>query len=139
MADEHTGPALQFGVTGGQLAVTGGEYDPGYSEEIDSVIRNLPEVVNHCLNKAEELLSRCGSNNFEIVLSTTSGGEVFNDATDALGRRHYLKGGGKGSGTSTSPEKQRPRAYVAPANNKGIHEELSDAVLLKAALGMAGK
>lgn len=34
---------------------------------------------------------------------------------------------------------QRPRAYVVPANSKGIHEELKNAVLLKAALGMAGK
>lgn len=34
---------------------------------------------------------------------------------------------------------QRPRVYVVPKNNKGIHEELSQAVLLKAALGMAGK
>lgn len=34
---------------------------------------------------------------------------------------------------------QRPRAYVCPKNSKGIHEELSQAVLLKAALGMAGR
>lgn len=34
---------------------------------------------------------------------------------------------------------QRPRAYVVPKNDKGIHEELSQAVLLKAALGMQGK
>lgn len=137
MADE--GPSLQFGVSGGGLVATGGEYDPGYSKEIDHIIRNLPEVVDHCLSRARDLLSRCGSKNFEIVLSTTKGGEVFNDATDALGRRHFLRGGGKGAGTDKPVEKQRPRAYVAPANNKGIHEELSDAVLLKAALGMAGK
>jgi hypothetical protein len=36
-------------------------------------------------------------------------------------------------------ETARPRVYVVPKNNKGIHEELSQAVLLKAALGMAGK
>lgn len=41
--------------------------------------------------------------------------------------------------SQTRPETQRPRAYVAPNNNEGIHEELSRAVLLKAALGMAGK
>jgi diacylglycerol kinase family enzyme len=35
--------------------------------------------------------------------------------------------------------KTRARAYVAAANGKGIHEELTQAVLLKAALGMAGK
>lgn len=33
----------------------------------------------------------------------------------------------------------RPRAYVVPKNREGIHEELSQAVLLKAALGMEGK
>lgn len=37
------------------------------------------------------------------------------------------------------PETQRPRFYVAPKNREGIHEELSQAVLLKAAMGMAGK
>jgi hypothetical protein len=37
------------------------------------------------------------------------------------------------------PNTQRARAYVVPKNNKGIHEELSQAVLLKAALGMSGK
>lgn len=41
--------------------------------------------------------------------------------------------------SQTRPETQRPRAYVAPRNNEGIHEELSQAVLLKAALGMSGK
>lgn len=37
------------------------------------------------------------------------------------------------------PSTQRPRSYVAPKNNMGIHEELSQGVLLKAALGMAGQ
>jgi hypothetical protein len=40
---------------------------------------------------------------------------------------------------SNKPSNQRPRAYVVPSNDDGIHEELSQAVLLKAALGMAGK
>lgn len=40
---------------------------------------------------------------------------------------------------SENPDQSRPRAYVAPANREGIHQELSDAVLLKAALGMGGK
>lgn len=40
---------------------------------------------------------------------------------------------------SLNPSGQRPRAYVAPSNREGIHEELSDAVLLKAALGMSGQ
>lgn len=41
--------------------------------------------------------------------------------------------------SQTRHDTQRPRAYVAPNNDQGIHEELSQAVLLKAALGMAGK
>lgn len=40
---------------------------------------------------------------------------------------------------SQGPDQQRPRAYVVPSNSKGIHEELAQAVLLKAALGMAGR
>jgi hypothetical protein len=38
-----------------------------------------------------------------------------------------------------NPGGQRPRSYVVPANYEGIHEELADAVLLKAALGMSGQ
>jgi hypothetical protein len=34
---------------------------------------------------------------------------------------------------------QRPRAYVAPSNNKGIHEELSEHLALKAAINMEGR
>lgn len=41
--------------------------------------------------------------------------------------------------TQNDPETQRPRVYVAPRDDQGIHEELADAVLLKAALGMTGK
>jgi hypothetical protein len=33
----------------------------------------------------------------------------------------------------------RARAYVAPANDGGVHLELGDSVLLKAALSMEGK
>lgn len=40
---------------------------------------------------------------------------------------------------SANPKQQRPRIYVAPKNNKGVGEELSQAVLLKAALGMSNK
>lgn len=40
---------------------------------------------------------------------------------------------------SSNPKQQRPRVYVVPKNNKGIREELAQAVLLKAALGMSGK
>lgn len=38
-----------------------------------------------------------------------------------------------------NPRGQRPRVYVTPSNAEGIHEELSDSVLLKAAMGRAGK
>lgn len=41
--------------------------------------------------------------------------------------------------TQNDPQTQRPRAYVAPRNDAGVHEELADAVLLKSALGMSGK
>jgi hypothetical protein len=41
--------------------------------------------------------------------------------------------------SQTKPETQRPRVYVVPKNFQGIREELSQAILLKAALGMAGK
>jgi hypothetical protein len=37
------------------------------------------------------------------------------------------------------PGLERPRAYGAPANNEGIHEELSENVLLKAAMNMEGR
>lgn len=38
-----------------------------------------------------------------------------------------------------NPNTERPRFYVTPSNREGIHEELSQAVLLKAALGMSGQ
>jgi nitrogen-specific signal transduction histidine kinase len=41
--------------------------------------------------------------------------------------------------TQARPDTQRPRAYVVPKNHDGIREELADAVLLKAAMGMSGK
>ena len=40
---------------------------------------------------------------------------------------------------SNNPESQRARAYVAPANDAGIHQELGDSMLLKAAMNMDGK
>jgi hypothetical protein len=40
---------------------------------------------------------------------------------------------------SDNPANTRARAYCAPSNNQGIHEELSEHVLLKAAINMAGK
>lgn len=41
--------------------------------------------------------------------------------------------------TQSRADTQRPRSYVVPSNREGIHEELSQAVLLKAALGLSGK
>jgi len=35
--------------------------------------------------------------------------------------------------------KSRARAYVAPANNAGVHLEMADSVLLKAAAAMEGR
>ena len=37
------------------------------------------------------------------------------------------------------PTTQRPRAYVAPANDQGIHQELSEHLALKAAINMEGQ
>ena len=108
----ESGKGLGLGVVG--------EYDPGYSEEIDKKIRNLPEIVEYIHRKAIELLGATGSDNFDVWLSTEEGG-----------------GGTRAS--HWPAETQRPRAYVGPCNGKGIHEELSQAVLLKAALGMAGQ
>jgi hypothetical protein len=99
-----------YQVSGGGGLAASGEYNPGNADEIDRVIRNMPAVVQHITKKAHELLSDVGSSNFEVVLS-------------------YSPDGGQ----------QRARAYVCPSNNQGIHEELSQAVLLKAALGMAGR
>jgi hypothetical protein len=125
-----------------------GDYDAGITKEIDRKIRNMPLVVDHCLKKARELLGATGSENFEIVLSTERGAEVFENRSDVTGGTQYLgrklrySSGGWGQGIGSSSkghEESRPRAYVAPSNSKGIHEELSQAVLLKAAMSMSGK
>jgi hypothetical protein len=138
MADNEPTQLMWGAGTGTSLKVVG-EYDPGITKEIDRQIRNLPIVEERCVTKARELLNSVGSNNFEIVLSTERGGTVYNEGTTAMSARRHLRGGGDAGTTTRGPEKQRVRAYVAPANGKGIHEELSDAVLLKAAMGMAGK
>ena len=114
----ESGKGLGLGVVG--------EYNPGMTEEIDSKIRNLPEVVEYIHKKAIELMHATGSDNFDVWVSTEAGA--------------VKEEGEEGTRTSHWPaEKQRPRAYVGPSNGKGIHEELSEAVLLKAALGMAGQ
>ena len=40
---------------------------------------------------------------------------------------------------SNNPDNQRARAYVAPADDAGIHQELADSMLLKAAMNMDGR
>jgi hypothetical protein len=142
MADDE-GPQLLFSAGegnwhSGSLSVAG-EYDPKITKEVNRQIRNMPFIVNHCLQRARDLLDATGSSNFEIVLSTTDGGKVYKSTSDVIGRSRHLKSGAAEGSTDKPVERQRPRAYVAPANNKGIHEELSQAVLLKAAMGMAGK
>lgn len=142
-------PVFGVGGSGTSLTVHSDEYDPGITEEIDHQIRNLPICTARCLKSAKELLKRTGSNNFEIVLSTERGAEVYERMTDAMGSRYVgrklrwnartSKWGDNIGETSRSAEKQRPRAYVCPANNVGIHEELTRAVLLKAAMGMSGQ
>jgi hypothetical protein len=90
------------------LRVDIGEYDPKITPEIDHKIRHMPFVRAYIKGKANELKSRTGSGNFEVIMSE-------------------------------NPEQARPRAYVAPSNSEGINEEISQAVLLKAAMGMSGK
>lgn len=138
MADDEAPPITVWGASTGSTLKILGEYDPEITKEVDRQIRNMPVVVDYCLSKARELLKSINSNNFEIVLSTEKGGKVLSDAVNVSGR-HYLKGRQLGDTSEHGPERQRPRAYVVPANGKGIHEELTEAVLLKAALGMAGK
>lgn len=95
---------------GGSSLGVSGAYDPKITPEIDRKIRNMPGIAQHCYNKAIQLARETGSPNFEVILS-------------------YNAEGGQ----------SRPRAYVCPKNNEGIHEELSQAVLLKAAMAMAGR
>jgi len=143
-----TSPMYGIGSSGNLNVV--GAYDPKITEEIDRQIRNMPGVVQYCYQKAIELLKATGSDNFEVVLSSESGGQISSRKTDASGMRKPMtrrmvfdeETGHWGSGVPASQhpaERSRPRAYVMPSNGKGIHEELSDAVLLKAALGMADK
>jgi hypothetical protein len=40
---------------------------------------------------------------------------------------------------STNERHSRPRFYVVPSDRVGIHQEISQAILTKAALGMAGR
>ena|ERR1700733_7831072 len=93
-----------------------------------------------------------GSNNLVILPNT---GEYDPNITVEVDRaiRHlpivqkYLKDmakllqqrAGKNFGVVHGGGPSRPREYVAPANNEGIRDELKDAALLKAALGMQGK
>lgn len=96
---------------GNQLRVSmEGSYDPGITPEIDRQIRHMPQVLDRMGERAAQLKNSTGSSNFEIVISGI-----------------------------TNKSQQRPRIYVVPKNNKGIREELADAVLLKAALGMSGQ
>ena len=143
-----TSPLYAVG-SSGNLNVAG-TYDPHITEEIDRQIRNMPGVVQYCYQKAIELLKSTGSDNFEVVLSSRSGSQTSVRHRDASGLRRPMsrkmvwdqgsRQWGQDNGESRFPaERSRPRAYVMPANGKGIHEELSQGVLLKAALGMADK
>lgn len=132
-------PMYGVGSNGGLTSV--GSYDPKITEEVDRQIRNMPFIVDYCYAKAVELVKATGSDNFEVVLSTEHGGTVAHGGASSRGRmsKRIVFGRSQGSGGSHGTETQRPRAYVMPANNNGIHEELSEGVLLKAALGMTGK
>jgi len=108
-----------YGVVGSGLGVVG-EYSPGDADELDRKIRNMPAVIAYVNAKAEELRRSVGSENFETILMGVS---------YPFPVHHPRRGDAQA----------RARAYVCPSNSKGIHEELSQAVLLKAALGMAGR
>lgn len=87
-----------------------GEYDPGDLKEIDKAIRHLPGVVAYARKKAEE-----------TIRHVADGAEHFEVIV------------------SDNPSNTRARAYCAPADNEGIHLEISESALLKAALQMEGK
>lgn len=52
-------------------------------------------------------------------------------------RAAQMAGGNFGVTVQNESGTTRPRAYAHPINNEGIHEELSQAVLLKAGLSLA--
>ena len=87
-----------------------GEYDPGDLKEIDKAIRHLPAVVAYCEKKAHETIAHVGNGSDHF--------EVI---------------------LSDNPSNTRARAYCAPSDNQGIHLELSEHALLKAAINMEGK
>lgn len=102
-----------FGIdeSGMHLSVLGllEDYDPGITAEIDKKIRFMTPVVAMTQKKARDLLAATHSENFDIT---------FDDDPN---------------------RSSRPRAWVHPKNGKGIREEKTKSVLLKAALGMTGK
>lgn len=94
---------------GGGLHATEGPYNPGNLKEIDRAIRHMPGVVAYVVKKAQEGITLTGADSEFAVV-------LQND-----------------------PTTQRPRAYMAPNTSDGIHLELSQGVLLKAAVSMQGR
>jgi hypothetical protein len=82
----------------------------GLDAETLQKIRHMPGVVRHLVVKANET----------IEMAAGGAGDF-----DVL--------------LSDDPDNVRPRAYVKPANSAGIRLELSQSVLLKAAVSMEGK
>ena len=52
---------------------------------------------------------------------------------------HALVGDNFETGLQNRPGTTRARAWVRPANDEGVHDELADGVLLKAAAAMRGR
>ena len=74
----------------GGLGVVG-EYNPGDADEIDRQVRNLPEVVGHITAVAHELLSRTGSVNFEVIVSTRGSSGPNYGPEESLPRRSWRR------------------------------------------------
>lgn len=95
------------------------------TEEQHRAIRHLPIVVEHCTEKANEMLA------------------MVNDMCKAeLHSKKWAtrpKTGHFGVVVSDNPANSRPRAYVHPVDGHGIRIEMTHHVLLKAAAAMAGR
>lgn len=110
MAGDEVVNVLFTAGTNGLSAHAGiGAYDPGDMIEIDRKIRHMPAVVAAITKKANEMLSLIEKSGDFRVVVSDAGAP------------------------------SRARAYVAPRNNAGIHLELADSVMLKAAAAMSGR
>lgn len=95
------------------------------TEEQHRAIRHMPMVVEHCTQKAEEML-----------------GLVNDMCKEELKSKKWQtrpKTGHFGVLVTDSPDHSRPRAYVHPIDGHGIRIEMTHHVLLKASAAMGGR